>query len=49
MTFTKTLGTLAREDGDGGIYKITMDKRENPYADYLDQAVDGPMAARQKR
>lgn len=48
VTFTKTLGTLAREDGDGGIYKITMDTRENPHADYLKGAfywhLDGTMS-----
>ncbi|HTZ71831.1 MAG TPA: TauD/TfdA family dioxygenase [Acetobacteraceae bacterium] len=36
IAFTKTLGTFAHEEGEGeGVYKITMDSRENPMAEYL--------------
>src|SRR5262249_23653526 len=36
IAFTKTLGTMAHEEGEGeGVYKITMDSRENPMAEYL--------------
>ena len=34
VAFTRTLGTVASE-GEKGIYKVTMDKTENAYADYL--------------
>jgi Taurine catabolism dioxygenase TauD, TfdA family len=49
VAFTKTLGTFAHEDGEGeGVYKITMDTRENANADYLKGAfywhIDGTMS-----
>jgi alpha-ketoglutarate-dependent taurine dioxygenase len=49
VAFTKTLGTIAHEDGDAdGVFKVTMDSRENPIADYLKGAfywhIDGTMS-----
>ena len=34
VVFTKTLGRVA-DEGEKGIYKVTMDKKENAHADYL--------------
>jgi alpha-ketoglutarate-dependent taurine dioxygenase len=34
VAFTRTLGTLV-DEGEDNIYKITMDTKENPHADYL--------------
>lgn len=49
VEFTKTLGTFAREDGEGeGVYPITMDPKINPVAEYLKGAffwhIDGTMS-----
>jgi alpha-ketoglutarate-dependent taurine dioxygenase len=49
IAFTKTLGTIAHEYGEGeGVYKITMDEKENKNAAYLKGAffwhIDGTMS-----
>jgi alpha-ketoglutarate-dependent taurine dioxygenase len=51
VAFTKTLGTFAHEEGEGGgdtVYPITMDPRVNPVAEYLKGAfywhIDGTMS-----
>jgi alpha-ketoglutarate-dependent taurine dioxygenase len=47
IAFTRTLGTLA-DEGEDGIFKITMDPLENPKAEYLKGAffwhIDGTSA-----
>lgn len=55
IAFTHTLGTFAREDGEGSkegkdnVYPITMDEKINPIASYLKGAfywhIDGTMSA----
>jgi len=46
VEFSRTLGTVV-EEGDGNIYKITMDPTENPAAEYIKGAffwhIDGTM------
>ena len=51
VAFTKTLGTFAHEEGEGGgdtVYPITMDPKVNPIAEYLKGAffwhIDGTMS-----
>lgn len=51
VAFTKTLGTFAHEEGEGGrdtVYPITMDPSINPVAEYLKGAffwhIDGTMS-----
>lgn len=53
IAFTKTLGTFAHEEGEGGgdkdaVYPITMDSSINPIAEYLKGAffwhIDGTMS-----
>lgn len=47
VAFSKTLGTVV-EEGEGNIYKITMDPKENVHAEYLKGAffwhIDGTMS-----
>lgn len=51
IAFTKTLGTIAHEEGEGegdSVYPITMDPKINPIAEYLKGAffwhIDGTMS-----
>jgi alpha-ketoglutarate-dependent taurine dioxygenase len=47
LAFTETLGAIV-DEGPGGVYKITMDTKENPNAEYLKGAfywhIDGTMS-----
>jgi alpha-ketoglutarate-dependent taurine dioxygenase len=47
LAFTRTLGHVA-DEGEGGVYKVTLDTKENAFAEYLKGAfywhIDGTMS-----